>query len=123
MTAWFALPLAALYIGLIIQVILHRRSKRIAYGHGEDKRLRGVIRAQVNAGEQIPIFLLIFDLTEATAGPTGWLALIGLAFLAGRVMHAYAMSFGVHQFRRIGTATNLSGLILVTLTLFAGLIF
>lgn len=123
MTAWFALPLAALYVGLIVQVILQRRSKRVAYGHGEDKRLRGAIRAQVNAGEQIPIFLLVFALVEATAGPSGWLALIGLAFVAGRFMHAYAMSLGAHQFRVIGTATNLVGLILVTLTLLIGLIF
>ncbi len=122
MTAWFALPLAALYLGLIIQVILHRRSGKVAYGDGGDKGLRGAIRAQVNAGEQIPIFLLLFALCEATSGPTGWLALIGLVFVAGRFMHAYAMSLGVHRFRVIGTATNLVALILVMVTLLIGLL-
>jgi len=123
MTAWFTVPLAALYVALIVQVILHRRSQRVAYGDGEDKRLRGAIRAQVNAGEQIPIFLAVFALVEATAGASAWLALIGLAFVAGRAMHAYAMSLGVHFFRVIGTATNLSALILVIGTLLVGLLF
>ena len=46
-----------------------------------------------------------------------WLMLLGLTFLAGRLINAYGMSTGAHQLRVVGTAANLSGLIFVLLTL------
>ena len=117
LTAFFTLALGGLYIGLIIQVILHRREKRIAHGDGGDKAMRGVIRAQMNAAEQMPIFLIAFAVAEWRGAWAWWLMLLGLTFLVGRLINAYGMSTGAHQLRVVGTAANLSGLIFVLLTL------
>ena len=127
LSAWFAVGLTALYIGLIVQVILVRRRLGVGFGDGGDKRLRGALRAQVNAGEQIPIFLILLGLSElasatAATGLRPWLVFLGLTFLTGRIIHAYGMSFGAHLLRVIGTAANLSALILLGITLFIGML-
>jgi len=116
-TSLLALLLGTLYLGLIAQVILLRRGRRVAFGDGGDRDLRGAPRAQVNAGEQIPLFLLIFGLSEAAGAARFWLVLVGLVFLLGRLVHAYGMRFAVHRFRVLGTGLNLTALALVLLLL------
>lgn len=117
LTAVFSLIFGVLYLALIVRVILQRRSKRVAFGDGEDKLLRGAIRAQVNAGEQLPLFLIVFALCEWRDAATPWLVGVGLIFLAGRLVNAYGMSFLSLRFRVYGTALNLVALISILGTL------
>lgn len=117
-TALFTFALGMVYLGLITQVILHRRKHRIVHGDGGDTAMKGKMRAQLNAHEQLPLFLIALGVAEIQGAWAWWLTLIGLTFLAGRVAHAYGMTCSVHPMRVIGTSANLSGLILVLLTLF-----
>lgn len=112
LTSVFALPLGALYFALIVRVILLRRAGRVAFGDGDHKPLHGAIRAQGNAGEQTPLFLITFALGEMQDVPGLWLMVIGLVFVLGRFAHAYGMWFLVHRFRVYGTALNLTGFLL-----------
>ena len=117
-----ALALGSLYLGLIVQVIANRRRHRIGFGDGDNKKLRGALRAQVNASEQIPLFLILLGLSEQLGVDPRWLGLIALLFLIGRLLHSYGMSCLVHRMRVLGTAVNLSSLSAMLLTLAYGLI-
>ena len=122
-TSLSALILGTLYLGLIVQVILMRRDRCIGFGDGQDKQMRGALRAQVNAGEQIPIFLILLGLVETQGLPGLWLGLMALTFFIGRLLHGYGMSHLVHRLRIIGTALNLSAFLLILLSLLYGLVF
>jgi uncharacterized protein len=86
-TAVFAGLLALWLIFLQSRVIAFRGSRRVALGDGgHDEGLR-VIRAHGNAAETIPIFLILLGLGEGMGAP-GWVvAVLGIVFLAGRVLH------------------------------------
>ncbi len=117
-----AFGLGTLYLGLIVQVISHRRRHRVGFGDGDNKKLRGAIRAQVNAGEQIPLFLILLVLSEQRGVDPLWQGAIALVFLVGRCLHAYGMNCLVHRLRVLGTALNLLSLATMLLTLAYGLI-
>jgi uncharacterized protein len=86
-TAVFAGLLALWLIFLQSRVIAFRGSRRVSLGDGgHDEGLR-VIRAHGNAAETIPIFLILLGLGEGMGAP-GWVvAVLGIVFLAGRVLH------------------------------------
>lgn len=117
LTLWLSLLMGTLYVTLITRVILIRRSQRIGFGDGGDRRLRGALRAQVNAGEQTPIFLILFALSEVSLGTYLWIGALAVLFSTGRLIHAWGMSRQRHRLRVLGTALNLSAYLLVLLTL------
>ena len=121
-TTWLTVLLGLLFFILTARVILQRMNKRIAFDHGEDKALRGAIRAHMNWVEQAPFFLIAFALAEYRGVWAWWLVLIGVLFLFGRVVNGLGMSQGIHNARVVGTVTNLISLILILGTLIFSLI-
>ena len=118
-TVFFACLLAIWILVLTWRVITRRRSGGVVMGDDGDRALAKAIRAQANATEQVPIFLILFGLAEATGAWPWLLWLIGAVFLAGRLAHgAYFGWHGLHwKLRFYGMAATLcaQGAIIVTL--------
>lgn len=91
-TAMFAGPLGLLYLSLTWRVIGFRRSLKIGIGDGGNQELKRAIRAHANAGETIPIGLLLLALSEAGGAPWWVVVTLGGMLLAGRVLHAVGLS-------------------------------
>ena len=88
-TPIYAALAALVFLVLSARVILYRRSNRISLGDEGDKNLLKRMRAQANCGEYAPIALLLLLLTELVGAPAVAVHALGLALVAGRVMHAY----------------------------------
>lgn len=95
------LPVSAVIAGLCalwmfylqVRVIGFRRGQGVSLGHADDVMGERLIRAHGNAAENIPIFLILFALSEAIGTPPWVLWLIGASFIAGRLAH------GIHFFK------------------------
>lgn len=109
-TAIFAGLLALWLIFLQFKVVGFRRGQQVSLGHAGDQMGEQLIRAHGNAAENIPIFLILMAASESLGTPVWVLVLLGLLFLAGRVLH------GVHFFKiRNGFMLRFYGM-LMTLT-------
>jgi uncharacterized membrane protein YecN with MAPEG domain len=91
-TAVYAALLALMLVILSARVIGFRRAKRVSLGDGGDAELRGRIRAHGNFTEYAPMALLLMALAEIQGGPHWLIHALGVALLAGRVVHAVAVS-------------------------------
>lgn len=89
------LDITALYAGLLALWILAlaalvgrgRMTHKVPIGDGGVAELSYLIRAHGNAVETIPLALVLLGLAEGLGTP-GWvLHLLGLALVAGRLMH------------------------------------
>ncbi|MBO6638843.1 MAG: MAPEG family protein [Roseitalea sp.] len=92
-----SLAAAGLYAGLSMLIMFWlanaigvlRRGHKIAVGDGGNKHLARIMRGQANAAENMPLFLIMLVIAAAT-GMAAWLVhLLGLAFIAGRALHAW----------------------------------
>ena len=79
-------------IVLSFRVIAGRRSAGVALGDGGDRALLRRQRAHGNFAEYVPLALLLMALAELQGAPAWTLQLIGVALLAGRLVHAYAVT-------------------------------
>ena len=118
-TAFYAGLLALVFIALSRRVIAYRRGKRIAIGaEGDDGLLRRV-RAQANFAEYVPLALVLMGFAEIQGLAAAMVHGLGVALLAGRLVHAFGLSRTPEDFRlregmvltfavlAIGAATNL----------------
>lgn len=122
-----ALSLAFLWLGIV--TIRRRRRHRVAIGDGANEAVARAMRAQANLGEYGLFFLALLGLAEANAAPAAWLGALSVAFLAGRVSHAYGMlvaeprgGSGAFRFRTFGMMTTLTGIPLAATTLLLALV-
>lgn len=79
---------ALLIVKLSWDVVILRRSKKVSLGDGGDKQLSKAIAAQENATEYIPTTLLLLAALEFNNAPIIIVHLLGIMFVAGRLMHA-----------------------------------
>lgn len=91
-TALYAALLALLFLSLSLRVIGQRHRARIALGTGGDPGLQRAVRVHANFAEYAPIVLVLLLVAELLAAPGWWLHVLGLALLAGRVLHAIGVS-------------------------------
>ncbi|MEM7221526.1 MAG: MAPEG family protein [Pseudomonadota bacterium] len=81
-----------IFVALSFRVIRARRGAGVALGDGGDSHLRRCQRVHGNFAEYVPLALLLMALAELQ-GTSGWLInAIGLALIAGRLIHAYGVS-------------------------------
>ncbi|NML07376.1 MAPEG family protein [Sphingomonas sp. G-3-2-10] len=83
-----------------------RTTEKISIGDGGNEKLMARMRAQLNFAEYVPIVLILIGLIELAAGTRGWLWVIAIAFIAGRICHAFGMD-GWMPGRMIGIATTM----------------
>lgn len=123
-TSWTAVILAILYLAQTFSVIAKRRSGSIVHGDGDDKSMMKRIRGHGNSAEQMPIFLILMALSEASMGHSTWLCIIATLFILGRAGHAYYfLDVGAtHHFRMFGMMFTLLSQIFITATLAVSLL-
>lgn len=105
-TAFYAAILAALFIVLSVRVINQRRQARVEIGAGEDLELLRRMRVHANFAEYAPFAIVLLALCESLKAPSIWLHALGLTLVAGRALHAYALSQTPHilRYRVLGMA-------------------
>ena len=80
-----------LYLALSVNAAMTRRKSGIAIGEINNEKLARAVRAHSNFAEYTPLFLIAFILLESAGVSSQFLTSVGVAFLLGRVFHAYSM--------------------------------
>ncbi len=103
----FTIIFIIFYFVLTVFTIKARRSTRIAYGDGNNKKLIRAIRAHGNFFEFTVFFIISSFLIEALDGDAIYLLVVNILFVLGRVSHAYSMFKEKLQFRVTGMMITL----------------
>ena len=109
--------LIAIQVVLTALVIRARRRLQVAVGSEGSPELERSIRAHGNFTEMTPIFLIGLLLLELVDSYLWWVAILGVLFIIGRVLHARSLSVtelktGRYSQRVIGTMLSLTSLAL-----------
>lgn len=93
----FVTPLYAasltLWFLVLSAVVIRHRGKGVSLGDGGDPALQRAIRGHANFAEYVPLALLMMAVLEGTRTSIYVLHALGIALLAGRLLHGYALSF------------------------------
>jgi uncharacterized membrane protein YecN with MAPEG domain len=103
----FTIIFIIFYLVLTVFTIKIRKSTRIAYGDGNNKKLIRAIRAHGNFFEFTVFFIISSFLLEALDGDSIYLLIVNIIFVLGRVSHAYSMFKEKIKFRAIGMMATL----------------
>jgi uncharacterized membrane protein YecN with MAPEG domain len=103
----FTIIFIIFYLVLTIFTIKIRKSTRIAYGDGNNKKLVKAIRAHGNFFEFTVFFIISSFLLEALDADAIYLLVVNILFVLGRVSHAYSMFKEKLKFRALGMMTTL----------------
>ncbi|WP_119167070.1 MAPEG family protein [Algihabitans albus] len=98
-TPFYASLLGLQLIFLSLRVIRLRRRSRVPLGDGGDETLLRCLRVQGNFAEYVPFCLLLIALAELQGLPVWPLHGLGLALLAGRLIHASGVSRDPEPYR------------------------
>lgn len=90
-TGFYAGCLGILLVLLSFNVIRYRRRNKLALGENGNLELTRAIRAHGNFVEYTPMFLVMLAMAEVQSLPAIMIHLLGAAFVAGRVAHAYSL--------------------------------
>jgi uncharacterized protein len=91
-TPLYAGILAILFFGLSVRVVA-MRGTGISLGDGGNPAMLRRIRGHANFAEYTPFILLMMAFLELSHFPTHLLHGLGIALVAARVLHGYALSF------------------------------
>ena len=91
LTLMFASILALMFVGLSVLVIMQRGKAKVGLLTGSDPQLIARVRAHGNFAEYTPFFLVLLALCEAVRLAPWVVLLLGCAFVAGRLCHAYGL--------------------------------
>jgi uncharacterized membrane protein YecN with MAPEG domain len=96
---------------LALQTIKVRRANRVKLGDGGNFALQSAIRAQGNFAEYMPIVLILLFLLEYNGMYSLVIHAVGMAFLAGRWIHAQGLLKDNLRYRMRGMDFTLAILI------------
>ena len=116
-TPIYAALLALLFIYLSIRVIKGREAHEVALGDGGHSALQRRVRVHANFAEYVPLALILIAMLEWLGGWGYLIHGLGIALLAGRLMHA----FGVSQTKE-NLRYRVIGMVLTFITLLVGAI-
>jgi uncharacterized membrane protein YecN with MAPEG domain len=94
-TSFYAGLLALWFLVLGVRVIRGRRAGP-SLGDGGDPRMLRLIRGHANFAEYVPLIVVMMGLLELGHTSIYVLHALGIALLAGRLLHGYAFSFTDH---------------------------
>jgi uncharacterized membrane protein YecN with MAPEG domain len=112
-TTTIACLLSLFFVRLTFNVINLRRKLKVSLGTGGHDSLERAIRAHGNFAEYVPMSLLLLACLEFNSAPGLLVWALGIALLAGRVVHAIginAPSKGASMNRVRGMVVTLSTL-------------
>ncbi|NCT83407.1 MAG: glutathione metabolism protein [Comamonadaceae bacterium] len=115
----YAALLSLLFVGLSVRTLSLRRRLRIAIGDSGNTAMLRAMRVHANFAEYVPLALLTLYFVELSGAGRGLVHLLGLALLAGRVLHAYGVSQPDenYRFRVAGMALTFACLVAAGLRL------
>ena len=116
-TAIYAATSGLLFFALSIRTIRMRRRHRVAIGDGNNNELRRAMRVHANFAEYTPLALLLVFFVESGGAPTPLVHGLGIALLAGRLLHAWGVSQPRENFRYRVTGMVLTFSVLLTAAL------
>jgi len=116
-TPIYAALLALLFVFLSLRTIRLRQRHRVALGDGDNPELRRAMRAHANFAEYVPFALLLVYFVERDGAHLTLVHALGLALLAGRLLHAWGVSQPREDFRFRVTGMVLSFGVLLTAAL------
>lgn len=113
-TPYYALPLTLLFVLLSLNVVRGRISEKVSLGDGGNAMMLRRIRAQANCAEYAPLGIVLLAMAELAGRGAGWLHLVGICLLLGRMLHAAQLSFQGKPFllRQAGMILTFTALIL-----------
>jgi uncharacterized membrane protein YecN with MAPEG domain len=91
-TPIYAALLALMYVALGMRVVGLRRKLATALGDADNPVLRRAIRVHANFAEYVPFALLLMYFVETRTQAGAFVHVIGIALLAGRIVHAVGVS-------------------------------
>lgn len=94
MSAVFASLTALLFLALSFRVVMFRLKYRKGMGITDDLDFQAADRAQANLVEYAPFALILLALGELNGVASQLVYWVGVAFIAGRVLHAWGMISG-----------------------------
>lgn len=109
LTAVYASITAFLMLFLAYRVSTFRLKYKKGMGLTEDRDFESAVRSHGNLAEYAPITLILLAVGELNGVTTQWVYLVGLAFIAGRLLHAWGMHKGhggPHPTRLVGILLN-----------------
>ena len=83
---------ALLLVVLSVRVSLARRHHHVALGDGGKPEVMRAMRAQANYVEYTPTFMVLLAALAFLREPSWMIHALALIFLAGRLVHAWAMT-------------------------------
>ena len=98
-TAIYASICGLLLIALSLRVIRARRREHIGLGDGDNPALHRAIRVQANFSEYAPMVLILMGLAELQGTSDIRVHVIGVALIAGRLIHAFGVSQESESYR------------------------
>ena len=112
-TAIYAAIIAVLAVVLAARIVPLRRSRRVGLGDGGDRELTRAIRMHANLVEHAPLALILMAACELNHAPSWLLHGLGVALVAGRLLHVLGLSrsTGISFGRTAGTALTWSVLL------------
>lgn len=104
-TAVFAAVTTFLLLFLSFQVSRYRLKYRQGLGVNDDPGFEVAVRAQGNLVEYAPLALILMGVGELNGVNAQWIYWVGMAFVGGRILHAFGMfngRGGPHKARLVG---------------------
>ena len=111
-TPVYAFALTLLLLALSVNVIRVRRGNRIPLGDAGNADLMGRVRAKGNFVEYAPMGLVLMVLAEMAGTSALWMHMVGICLLAGRLVHAWHMTFAPKKYvlRPVGITLTFAAL-------------
>lgn len=117
-TLTIAAAAALLNLWLMMRCGKARIAGKVSVGDGGDEFLIRRMRAHANFAENTPIVLILIAALEISGGTSAWLWAVGIAYILGRIAHAFGMDGGSMRMGRM-IGTTLTALILLGLAVMA----
>ncbi len=116
-TALYAALLTPLLIFLTLRTVAGRRSARVSLGDGGDRELLQRIRRHGNFVEYTPFALILLALAESVGTAALVLHVGGIALVAGRLLHAWALTppGGILRLRVAGMMLTIGALTVLSI--------
>jgi uncharacterized membrane protein YecN with MAPEG domain len=122
------LPITGVFaavIGILLLVLSAVVAKyRIKYGKDmgttEDLDFKAAVRAHGNLVEYAPLTLLMLGIAELNGVSNGFIYWIGMAFVLGRILHAWGMfqgQGGPHKARMVGILLTWVSILIIAVLL------
>ena len=119
-TGVFAAVIGILLLFLSAVVVKYRIKYRMGMGIAEDRDFEAAVRAHGNLVEYAPLTLLMLGVAELNGVANGLIYWVGMAFVAGRILHAWGMlqgQGGPHKARMVGILLTWAAILIIAVLL------